>query len=108
MTRPKTLPERIVESHDAREAAMRLGAGHEVAPLSAPIGLIFPHCDSRVLHHPDACMYCADATWLQDERAALDVSHTGTSDRRWPCPADEQRGAESLNSWGGNRPAARR
>jgi hypothetical protein len=68
------------------------------------IGRSYPHCDMRVLHAPDSCTYCADATDLQEERERLDVSNTGLANRAWPCPADRARGSASLNTWPGNRP----
>lgn len=66
----------------------------------------FPHCEPRVLHKPDECFLCAEATELQEEREVLDVSNTGHSNRRFPCPADAQRGSDHL-LWGGNRPKSR-
>lgn len=63
----------------------------------------FPHCDSRILHLPEECRYCAMFTALQEERAAKDISNTGHQNRRWTCPADEARTPEQYNAWSGNR-----
>lgn len=63
----------------------------------------FPHCDSKILHLPEECVYCADCAWLQEERARVDVSNTGHANRSWPCPADRARASEVYNRWGGNR-----
>lgn len=62
-----------------------------------------PHCDARVLHLPSECVYCAAATELQEERERLEISNTGHTNRKWPCPGDRERGLKSLNSWHGNR-----
>lgn len=62
-----------------------------------------PHCDPRVLHLPEECTYCADARELQAEREQLEISNTGHSNRKWPCPGDRERGLKSLNRWHGNR-----
>lgn len=72
-----------------------------------PKDIRFPHCDARVLHLPEECMFCADAKELQKERQDLNVSNTGHANRSWPCPADKARSSESLNSWGGNRPSTK-
>lgn len=61
-----------------------------------------PHCDARVLHLPEECIYCEDRADLQEEREKLGVSNTGHSNRAWPCPADKARSSESLNGWHGN------
>lgn len=63
----------------------------------------FPHCDSMILHVPGECEYCAQATWLQEERVRLDVSNTGHTNRAWPCPADRRRSADDYDAWGGNK-----
>lgn len=63
----------------------------------------FPHCDARVLHKPEECVFCAKAEILQKEREDLNVSNTGHANRAWPCPGDRQRGSTSLNAWHGNR-----
>jgi hypothetical protein len=62
-----------------------------------------PHCDARVLHKPEECVFCARATALQEERERLEVSNTGHANRKWPCPADKARSSQSLNAWHGNR-----
>jgi len=61
-----------------------------------------PHCDARVLHSPEDCIYCAKRVDLQEERVLLGISNTGKTNRAWPCPADKARSAESLNGWHGN------
>jgi hypothetical protein len=66
-----------------------------------------PHCDPRVLHLPEECTFCADAKNLQAERERLEISNTGHSNRKWPCPGDRERGSKSINSWHGNRAATK-
>lgn len=64
----------------------------------------FPHCDSRVLHHPfEQCRYCNMYPQQQLERFERKVAFTG----RWRqglemCPAEQERGLESINRWHGN------
>lgn len=62
-----------------------------------------PHCDPRVLHKPEECKFCADATLLQAEREKLEISNTGHANRKWPCPGDRERGSKSINGWYGNQ-----
>lgn len=64
----------------------------------------WPHCDARILHAVGECEYCDMAKDLQSERETLDVSNTGKTNRRWPCPADLARKPEQYNAWSGNRP----
>lgn len=64
-----------------------------------------PHCDSRILHLPEECGYCADATVLQEERARLGISNSGHVNRQWPCPADQARSKAQYSLWPGNRPS---
>lgn len=67
-----------------------------------------PHCDSRILHHPDDCKYCDRPHW-QAMRAATGVAHTGRVPLpgQVPCEADVDRPPRAENDhrkWGGNRP----
>lgn len=63
-----------------------------------------PHCDPRILHHPqDGCDFCNEATVLQEERAILGISNSGHSNRMYPCPADQARSKEQYSAWPGNR-----
>ena len=65
----------------------------------------FPHCEPRVLHLPEDCKYCADAPMLQEERVRLEVSNTGHTNRKFPCPAEQARSLKnSINKWHGNTP----
>lgn len=66
---------------------------------------MYPHCDARVLHHPDECRYCAmpEFASLHEEREQLEVNYTGHTSRKWPCPAERARSSASLNGWPGNR-----
>lgn len=66
---------------------------------------IYPHCDNRILHLPEECEFCAEATELQAQREREGISNTGHNNREWACPADLARGEKSLNSWRGNRRA---
>lgn len=69
------------------------------------LGLCPPHCDPRVLHAPNTCTVCDEhASGAQALRAMHDVSCTGKTDRRWPCPADVARPNEQNQIWMGNRP----
>src|SRR3972149_2570059 len=64
----------------------------------------FPHCEPRVLHTPEECVYCREATDLQTERRDLDVSNTGVANRLWACPSERARSLKTMNLWPGNRP----
>lgn len=84
-------------------------ASADLAATNIPVGRFrFPHCEARILHAPEDCEYCADAKALQAERAALDVSNTGRTNRKWPCPADRARSQVHQNAWPGNRPQGTR
>jgi len=70
-----------------------------------------PHCDSRILHHPNDCEYCAQATELQSTRAHLGIALTGREPQpgEVPCEADASRppGADNDHRrWGGNKPTS--
>jgi hypothetical protein len=70
-----------------------------------------PHCDSRILHHPQDCEYCRDATELQSKRAELGIAWTGRKPLQGeiPCEADAKRppGADNDHRrWGGNKPTS--
>ena len=64
----------------------------------------FPHCDSRVLHHPfDKCKFCNMHPEMQLSRFDNRIAFTG----RWRqglelCPAEKARGLGSINRWYGN------
>ena len=64
----------------------------------------FPHCDARILHLPEECDYCKDATLLQEEREQLDVSNSGHQNRGWPCPVEKVRSLKTAHQWHGNAP----
>jgi len=90
--RPKTKWEH------ARDA-FELGDREAFAHLPRPV-----HCDPRILHAGEECVYCDQATELQAERERLGISNTGKQNRKWPCPADQARSAKNYNAWPGNRP----
>ena len=76
----------------------------------------FPHCDQRVLHAPeDNCEFCNKHPEWQELRKAWGIAFTGHSydkDHKLfvdeygnvtlPCPAEANRGIDSVNSWHGN------
>jgi hypothetical protein len=69
-----------------------------------------PHCDSRILHHPNECRYCNRPDW-QDERKRLGIALTGRDpdDGQVPCEADAERPPGAPNDhrhWGGNKPTS--
>ena len=68
-----------------------------------------PHCDMRVLHAPGVCRYCDDPRldeWRK-YRTKKKILYTGELPRDgWTmCPAQAERGMDSLNRWPGNEPA---
>jgi hypothetical protein len=77
----------------------------------------FPHCDPRVLHAPeDNCEFCNMHPEWQELREMWGIAFTGhsydengksRSDERGgtilPCPAEFNRGMNSVNGWHGNR-----
>lgn len=70
-----------------------------------------PHCDSKILHHPSECTYCARATTLQEARQALGIAFTGhyPVPGQVPCPADFARPKDTdadHRRWGGNKPTS--
>ena len=65
-------------------------------------GVVYPHCEPRVLHLPDECKLCAEATWLQREREYLDICNTGHTNRTFICPADRDRPDLGYDRWMGN------
>lgn len=73
----------------------------------------FPHCDSRVLHKPGECEFCDQHEEWQALREAWGIAFTGHSgevveneygNKMLPCPAEFNRGMESINGWHGNVP----
>ena len=85
--RPKIIPERLRDK--------------EITQGDVPQ---FPHCDSFVLHAPEECEYCRNATKLQIDRKACDVSYTGHFNRKYQCPSTERRKLSVIHAWPGNRP----
>lgn len=65
----------------------------------------FPHCDSRVLHAPGACVYCDAHPMLQLARQQWGIAYSGVQPgpAQLPCPADVARGREHYEAWPGNR-----
>lgn len=66
-----------------------------------------PHCDSRILHAPGACVYCDARPDLQRARVAMAICFTGEPVDAWhgPCPADFHRPPDSPadhRRWDGN------
>jgi hypothetical protein len=65
----------------------------------------YPHCDQRVLHAPDECVYCDAYPEAQQDRVTRGINFTGHSDLgKQPCPADAARGLGQAHRWGGNAP----
>jgi hypothetical protein len=69
-----------------------------------------PHCDSRILHYPADCEYCARPKWTE-RRVALKIAFTGRDAvaDEVPCEADatRPRGAENDHRrWAGNKPTS--
>lgn len=65
----------------------------------------FPHCDARVLHAPGKCEYCDLHPDWQELRKVWNVNFTGQHfEGKTVCPAEYERGMESLNGWHGNVP----
>lgn len=64
-----------------------------------------PHCDSRVLHEPRKCHYCAmdDYSPLHEFRLEHGISYTGGEPKMWPCPAEEVRSKQVIDMWHGNQ-----
>ena len=64
-----------------------------------------PHCDSRVLHEPEKCHYCAleDFKPLHEFRLRHGISYTGGDPKLWLCPAEEARSKQVIDMWHGNR-----
>lgn len=72
----------------------------------------FPHCDTRVLHAPAECTYCAQYPDLQALREAWGIASTGHRPvgDQLPCPADRARPPDSGSDhrrWPGNRATPR-
>lgn len=64
----------------------------------------FPHCDARVLHAPGECEYCDHHPDWQKLREVWSINYTGHYQAGMSlCPAEEARGIDSLEAWGGNR-----
>ena len=64
-----------------------------------------PHCDPRVLHAPNSCVYCDEVPEWQQFRIDNKINFTGENDKRKTlCPADIARGFKGAHKWGGNTP----
>jgi hypothetical protein len=69
-----------------------------------------PHCDSRILHHPDDCAYCDRPEWTK-ARETIGVEFTGRPTRLGfvSCEADASRPSGATNDhrrWAGNKPTS--
>jgi hypothetical protein len=66
-------------------------------------GIIFPHCDQRILHAPNECEYCDKHSNWQYLRQARGIAFTGyePEEKELPCPADYARG-DTHKLWRGN------
>jgi hypothetical protein len=89
-------------------AVQRYAAWHEFVRRATDDTI--PHCDSRILHHPDDCDYCNRPDWTK-ARAELGIEFTGREQRPGfvPCEADVDRPAGAHNDhrrWGGNKPTS--
>ena len=63
-----------------------------------------PHCDSRILHAPQACDICDGFPFAQRLRDVWGINYTGESDpNKLPCPAEVARESHLLNAWAHNR-----
>lgn len=65
-----------------------------------------PHCDQRVLHAPDDCLFCDHYPDWQTHRQVAGIAFTGQDPGpdRQPCPSDAARGRGGAHVWGGNVP----
>jgi hypothetical protein len=64
----------------------------------------YPHCDHRILHAPNECVFCDKHPDWQEERVKNNINFTNEKDpNKLPCPAEAARG-DAVNYWGGNRP----
>lgn len=65
---------------------------------------MFPHCDSRILHSPGACVYCDKYPNRQQDRIDSNTNFSNESDpNKLPCPSTYLRSAEVRDRWSGNR-----
>lgn len=64
-----------------------------------------PHCDSSVLHAPQACKYCDEYPEWQAYRKIARIAFTGEPARDGiaPCPTTAHRPAFTVDMWPGNR-----
>lgn len=72
-------------------------------------GVVYPHCDFRVLHAPGTCDFCDEHPDWQEERVQKMIAFTNQKfpfDRRveHPCPSTLYREPDKINAWVGNRP----
>src|ERR1700744_3593917 len=65
-----------------------------------------PHCDGRLLHDPSKCWACAIPEYkpLHEFRAKYDISYSGESNRKYPCPVEAIRSVKQAHQWGVNSP----
>jgi hypothetical protein len=64
----------------------------------------FPHCDGRILHAPNSCVFCDKHPDWQELRKVWNMNFTNEQDpTKTQCPAEAARG-ETINKWLGNRP----
>ena len=80
----------------------------------------FPHCDSKVLHRKNECVYCDIHPEWQELREAWGIAFTGHSEDTVkatdystgkeydktliPCPSEWDRPLDVINKWPRNRP----
>ncbi len=70
----------------------------------------YPHCDSRVLHAPSACIYCDKFPEWQELRQTWGICFSGeqvSDERPIGDPADLAvmfKKRTDYNNWPGNRP----
>lgn len=64
--------------------------------------MLYPHCDSWVLHAPGVCIYCDQHPDWQQARIRDGINFTGENEEgKAPCPADAARGDRHME-WVGN------
>lgn len=65
----------------------------------------FPHCDPRILHAPNECIYCDKHPKWQQLREVWGINFTGENDvTKSKCPAEQARELNTIELWGGNVP----
>lgn len=72
-------------------------------------GVVYPHCDPRVLHSPGTCEFCDEHPDWQAERVRKKIDFTNDkvdeadASREYPCPSFLYRDRETIEKWWGNR-----